>query len=173
MYDWCSYYKHFANEFEGFTRSDKSPTAIHAFQFQKNDKGEVMVLVKDSAAAKEEVWRGGETAGTEQGWPVFHTTPVGFPELIPPFKPNFSEKQKKSVLHKKMQHCLQIRGREDAIPWLREVMDTGFVPVKDLKPQQPGDVGPRGLIGVPSGQCEVQYLSRQRSKQGTFESVVR
>lgn len=159
MYDWVKFYEKFANEFEYFTRSDFNPTAIHAFQFQRNSKGEVVVVVKDSAVCKEEVWRGGAAEGTEEGWPVLHTEPVGFPDLIPPTQPSFTDKQKKSVLSKKMKRCLQIRGREDAIAWLENVMENGFVPVTDLKPQLPGDVGPRGIIGVPSGSCEVQYLS--------------
>jgi hypothetical protein len=159
MYAWDAFYKQFAHEFEGFTRSESNSKAVHAFQFRKNDRGEVVVQVKDSAAVREEEWRGGASEETVQGFPVMHTTPVGFPELIAPTAPGLSDKQKKSLLHKTMRKKLELRDRADAIPWLREVMETGFVPVHELRAQLPGDVGPRGIIGVPSGKCEVQYLS--------------
>jgi hypothetical protein len=157
QYNWISFYAQFANALEGFTKSENNKTAVHAFRLECDADGRVWVKVKDSAVdLQDEEWRGAAWGG--QGWEVFHTTPSGFPELIQPQTPNFSQRRKDSVLHASVQKALRDRGKEAAIPWLTEVMETGHVPVHDMQPQQPGDLGPTGDIGVAGAVCRVQYL---------------
>jgi hypothetical protein len=92
----------------------------------------------------------------------FSHPPQGFPELIPPVAPSFSQKRKDSVLHPRVQKALRDRGKENAIPWLAQLMETGHVPVRDMQPQRPGDLGPSGDIGV-GAECRVQYLQGNRT----------
>jgi hypothetical protein len=156
QYDWDTFYSQFANPFEGFTRTESNPNGIHAFQFTRDNEGHVRVRVKDSAAVENEEWRGAE--GHEEGWRVFHTTPVGLPNLIPPMEGTISEKRKRSILHASVRDALNTRGKEEAIDWIAEVMEKGELAVRDVQPRRPGDVGPTGVIGVGADIIRVQFL---------------
>jgi hypothetical protein len=143
----------------GFTKTANSVESAHGFRVCR-DEDHTIVLHFQARAEWNGRWYGMAGQGgvaTEIGFRFWKGPPLG--DLTAAPRKPLHLRVKSDVVHRDMVAALLAHRLEDAVDWLREAVQTGYVPVKLIADGiRPGNVGFEADIGTGEVKCLVQHL---------------